>query len=82
MKSSKHVETCFVRANDDFDDKLTYTYCFLNKKNYWTKMPKNGHCDIIIARRMNFGHPLRRTANIYLTLVLVFKYHFPCSIHT
>ena len=23
MKSSKHVETCFVRANNDFDDKLT-----------------------------------------------------------
>ena len=32
MKSSKHVETCFVRANDDFDDKSTYIYCFLNKK--------------------------------------------------
>ena len=23
MKSSKHVETCFVRANNDFDAKLT-----------------------------------------------------------
>ena len=44
MKFSKHVETCFVRANDDFDDKSTYIYCFLNKKKYWTKIPKNGHC--------------------------------------
>ena len=23
MKSSKRVEICFVRANNDFDDKLT-----------------------------------------------------------
>ena len=23
MKSSKHLETCFMRANNDFDDKLT-----------------------------------------------------------
>ena len=45
MKFSKHVETCFVRANDDFDDKSTYIYCFLNKKKYWTKIPKNGHCE-------------------------------------
>ena len=44
MKFSKHVETCFVRANDDFDDKSTYIYCFLNKKKKWTKIPKNGHC--------------------------------------
>ena len=47
MKFSKHVETCFVRANDDFDDKSTYIYCFLKKKKkYWTKIPKNGHCDM------------------------------------
>ena len=37
MKFSKHVETCFVRANDDFDDKLTYIYCFLNKKKLLDK---------------------------------------------
>ena len=41
MKSSKHVETCFVRANNDFDDKLT---AFSMKKKFWTKIPKNGHC--------------------------------------
>ena len=41
MKFSKHVETCFVRANDDFDDKSTYIYCFLNKKkNIGQKSPK------------------------------------------
>ena len=40
MKSSKHVETCFVRANDDFDDKLTYIYCFLNKKKLLDKNPQ------------------------------------------
>ena len=43
MKSSKHVETCFVRANNDFDDKLT---AFGTKNNFWTKIPKNGHCDL------------------------------------
>ena len=41
MKSSKHVETCFVRANNDFDDKLT---AFWMKNNFWTKITKNGHC--------------------------------------
>ena len=41
MKSSKHVETCFVRANNDFDDKLT---AFWMKNNFSTKIPKNGHC--------------------------------------
>ena len=41
MKSSKQVETCFVRANNDFDDKLTG---FWMKNNFWTKIPKNGHC--------------------------------------
>ena len=41
MKSSKHVETCFVRANNDFDAKLT---AFWMKKKFWTKIPKNGHC--------------------------------------
>ena len=41
MKSSKHVETCFVRANNDFDDKLT---AFSMKNNFWTKIPKNRHC--------------------------------------
>ena len=40
MKFSKHVETCFVRANDDFDDKLTYIYCFLNKKKLLDKNPQ------------------------------------------
>ena len=40
MKFSKHVETCFVRANDDFDDKLTYIYCFLNKKELLDKNPQ------------------------------------------
>ena len=29
VKSSKQVEICFVRANNDFDDKLT---AFLNEK--------------------------------------------------
>ena len=42
MKSSKHVETCFVRANNDFDAKLN---AFWMKKKFWTKIPKNGHCD-------------------------------------
>ena len=42
MKSSKHVETCFVRANNDFDDKLT---AFSMKHKFWTKISKNGHCD-------------------------------------
>ena len=42
MKSSKHVETCFVRANNDFDDKLT---AFWMKNIFWTKIPKNGHCE-------------------------------------
>ena len=37
MKSSKHVETCFVRANNDFDDKLT---AFWMKNIFWTKIPK------------------------------------------
>ena len=40
MKFSKHVETCFVRANDDFDDKSTYIYCFLNKKKLLDKNPQ------------------------------------------
>ena len=47
MKSSKHVETCFVRANNDFDDKLT---AFLMKNIFWTKIQKNGHCDLKITR--------------------------------
>ena len=37
MKSSKHVETCFVRANNDFDDKLT---AFWMKKKIGQKSPK------------------------------------------
>ena len=41
MKSSKHVETCFVRANNDFDDELT---AFWMKNKFWTKISKNGHC--------------------------------------
>ena len=40
MKSSKHVETCFVRANNDFDEKSTYIYCFLNKKKTLDKNPQ------------------------------------------
>ena len=40
MKSSKHVETCFVRANDDFDDELTHIYCFLNEKKLLDKNPQ------------------------------------------
>ena len=43
MKSSKHVKTCIVRANNDFDDKLT---TFLMKNNFWRKIPQNGHCDL------------------------------------
>ena len=46
MKSSKHVKTCFVTGNDDFDDKLIYIYCFLYENNFWTKIPQNGHCAI------------------------------------
>ena len=38
MKSSKHVETCFVRANNDFDDKLTAFS--MKKKNFGQKSPK------------------------------------------
>ena len=37
MKSSKHVETCFVRANNDFDDKLT---AFSMKKKILDKNPQ------------------------------------------
>ena len=44
MKSSKHAETCFVRANNDFDDKLN---AFSMKNNFWTKIPKNGHCGML-----------------------------------
>ena len=44
MKSSKHVKTCFVSANDDFGDKLTYIYCFLHENKFWTKIPQNEHC--------------------------------------
>ena len=40
MKSSKHVKTCFVTGNDGFDDKLTYIYCFLNKKKLLDKNPQ------------------------------------------
>ena len=46
MKSSKHVETCFVRANNDFDDKLT---AFWMKNNFWTKIPQYGHCAFPIS---------------------------------
>ena len=31
MKPLILVETCLVNANDDFDDNLTYIYCFLQK---------------------------------------------------
>ena len=37
MKSSKHEETCFVRANND--DKLT---AFWMKSIFGQKSPKNG----------------------------------------
>ena len=37
MKSSKHVETCFVRAHNDFDAKLT---AFLMKKKIGQKSQK------------------------------------------
>ena len=37
MKSSKYVETCLVSANDDFDDKSTYIYCFLHEKYFLDK---------------------------------------------
>ena len=40
MKSSEHVKTCFVTGNDDFDDKLTYIYCFLHEKYFLDKNPK------------------------------------------
>ena len=40
MKSSKHVKTCFVTGNDDFDDKLTYIYCFLHEKYFLDKNPQ------------------------------------------
>ena len=54
MKFSKHVETCFVRANDDFDDKSTYIYCFLNKKKLLDKNPqKRTLCNIAIKKQKN-----------------------------
>ena len=37
MKSSKHVETCFVRANNDFDAKLN---AFWMKKKILDKNPQ------------------------------------------
>ena len=37
-------KTCLLSANDDFDDKSTYIYCFLHENNFWTKISKNGHC--------------------------------------
>ena len=37
MKSSKHVETCFGRADNDFDDKFN---CFLNEKKNLDKNPQ------------------------------------------
>ena len=53
MKFSKHVETCFVRANDDFDDKSTYIYCFLNKKKLLDKNPqKRTLCPIQITNNL------------------------------
>ena len=64
MKSSKHVETCFGRANNDFDDKLT---AFLMKNNFWTKNPKNGHCGTdrswLLAYKSQ-DNPLRQKRNI------------------
>ena len=57
MKSSKQVETCFVRANIDFDDKLT---AFSMKNNFWTEIPQNGHC--VIERSKIKG--LKNSANL------------------
>ena len=47
MKSSKHVETCFVRSNNDFDDKLT---AFWRKKNFGQKSPQTDTVDDLRAR--------------------------------
>ena len=41
------LKLVFVRANNDFDDKLT---AFSMKKKIWTKIPKNGHCvDVVVV---------------------------------
>ena len=42
MKSSKHVETCFVRANNDFDAKLTAFW--MKKKDLDKNPPKRTLC--------------------------------------
>ena len=44
MKSSKHVETCFVRANNDFDDKLTAFR--MKKKNLDKNLQKRTLCNV------------------------------------
>ena len=61
MKSSKHVETCFVRANNDFDDKLT-AFCLIIK--FWTKISKNGHC---VLRFKASGGPEKGATIVVLT---------------
>ena len=66
MKSSKHVETCFVRANNDFDDKLTG---FSMKNNFWTKIPKNGHC---VTKQNNIK--TRKNEKISLATVSVLEF--------
>ena len=66
MKSSKYVETCFVRANNDFDDKLTG---FSMKNNFWTKIPKNGHC---VTKQNNIK--TRKNEKISLATVSVLEF--------
>ena len=47
MKSSKHVETSFVSANNDLmiNQPIPISTAFFMKKNFWTKISKNGHCE-------------------------------------
>ena len=63
MKSSKHVETCFVRANNDFDDKLS---AFWMKNNFWTKIPKNGHCVYVKEIKIATGDDVLSNSWFYL----------------
>ena len=55
MKSSKHVETCFVRANNDFDDRLTAFW--MKKKNLGKNPQKRTLCRA--ARRKTLVTGLR-----------------------
>ena len=70
MKFSKHVETCFVRANDDFDDKSTYIYCFLNKKKILDKNPpKRTLC--AVGRKLNTTGKKRSRNRIFFSSACV-----------